>query len=315
VSAPATTDTSAERAWLTTAEKGSVLGIRFLVFLATIFGRGVAGAFMWLVTFYYVAFSARVRRVLRDYYRHLDGSRPSFVKLWKHVHTFARVALDRFFFAKGRDDKFVITRTGHEHLEHVARGPRGAILMTAHLGSQAAMSAGGHDAQLRINIVGYFKNARMINEVLAKLDPASSARVIHIEPGSATSVLRIKEKVDAGELIALAGDRLGLNDRAVEVEFLGARARFPTGPFVLAAMLRCPVYLVFALFRGGNRYDLFCEPLVDVVTAPRDRRDAALTDIVQRYAQRLEVYCRMAPDNWFNFYDLWSPAASTEGSK
>jgi predicted LPLAT superfamily acyltransferase len=26
---------------------------------------------------------------------------------------------------------------------------------------------------------------------------------------------------------------------------------------------------------------------------------------LKRYAQRLEHYCRMAPYNWFNFYDFW----------
>jgi predicted LPLAT superfamily acyltransferase len=26
----------------------------------------------------------------------------------------------------------------------------------------------------------------------------------------------------------------------------------------------------------------------------------------QRYADRLEHYCRLAPDNWFNFYDFWA---------
>jgi predicted LPLAT superfamily acyltransferase len=27
--------------------------------------------------------------------------------------------------------------------------------------------------------------------------------------------------------------------------------------------------------------------------------------LFQRYADRLEHYCRVAPYNWFNFYDFW----------
>ena len=27
--------------------------------------------------------------------------------------------------------------------------------------------------------------------------------------------------------------------------------------------------------------------------------------MAQRYADRLEHYTRLAPDNWFNFYDFW----------
>jgi len=26
---------------------------------------------------------------------------------------------------------------------------------------------------------------------------------------------------------------------------------------------------------------------------------------VQKYVERLEHYCRLAPYNWFNFYDYW----------
>ena len=33
----------------------------------------------------------------------------------------------------------------------------------------------------------------------------------------------------------------------------------------------------------------------------RDTFDEAF----QRYADRLEHYCRLATDNWFNFYDFW----------
>ena len=30
-----------------------------------------------------------------------------------------------------------------------------------------------------------------------------------------------------------------------------------------------------------------------------------LAQIVDRYVARLEHYCRIAPYNWFNFYDVW----------
>jgi predicted LPLAT superfamily acyltransferase len=42
------------------------------------------------------------------------------------------------------------------------------------------------------------------------------------------------------------------------------------------------------------------------VVLPRKDREAALREHVQRYVERLEHYCRLQPDNWFNFYDFWS---------
>jgi predicted LPLAT superfamily acyltransferase len=38
----------------------------------------------------------------------------------------------------------------------------------------------------------------------------------------------------------------------------------------------------------------------------RGKRDAMIRQCAERYAQRLEHYCRLAPFNWFNFYDFWA---------
>jgi hypothetical protein len=46
------------------------------------------------------------------------------------------------------------------------------------------------------------------------------------------------------------------------------------------------------------------------VSLPRAERDAAIRQLAQRYAKRLEYYTHLAPYNWFNFYDYW-PAEPT----
>ena len=38
---------------------------------------------------------------------------------------------------------------------------------------------------------------------------------------------------------------------------------------------------------------------------PRQQRAQAVLALIQRYAGRLEHYTRIAPYNWFNFYDFW----------
>ena len=47
----------------------------------------------------------------------------------------------------------------------------------------------------------------------------------------------------------------------------------PSGPYLLAALLRCPVYLTFGLFHEPNRYDLYCEPFADRIDLPRGARE------------------------------------------
>jgi predicted LPLAT superfamily acyltransferase len=163
------------------------------------------------------------------------------------------------------------------------------------------------EEELPLNIVGYFRNARLINGVLAKLNPVLATRVINVEQ-SMSFVLAVKERIDAGEMVALLGDRVGIGDRVVEVDLFGAPALLPAGPYWLAASLHCPVYLTFGLFHEPNRYDLYCEPFAERIELRRGERDGDARVWAQRYAERLEHYCRLAPDNWFNFYPVWKTA-------
>ena len=299
MSAPPVTATS----WLRTAERGSTLGIRLLIAICGLLGRGFTRALLVPIVFYFVLLAPQARRASRDYLKRL-GQPHGFGAVFAHCLRFAHVTLDRLFFALGKHQSFAITRTGKEHLVAVKQERRGAILLGAHLGSFEAMRAMAADNAHPLNIVGYFKNARLINGVLEKLNPDLAARVINVERNM-SFVLTLKERIDAGEMVAVLGDRVGLGDRVVEVDFFGARALMPAGPYWLAATLRCPVFLTFGLFHEPNRYDLYCEPFAERIELERGDRESAARVWPQRYAQRLEHYCRMAPDNWFNFYPVW----------
>jgi predicted LPLAT superfamily acyltransferase len=110
------------------------------------------------------------------------------------------------------------------------------------------------------------------------------------------------------------GDRLGLNERSTTAEFFGAPARFPTGPYIMASVLRCPVLTVFGTYVAPRRYVLRCELFAERVELPRKDRERALAGYVEQYARRLEHYARAAPDNWFNFYDFWYDSARDHGA-
>ena len=48
------------------------------------------------------------------------------------------------------------------------------------------------------------------------------------------------------------------------------------------------------------------EPFSDGADFGKDDRNATATALVRSYAARLEAYCRLAPYNWFNFFDFWA---------
>jgi predicted LPLAT superfamily acyltransferase len=294
--------------WKRVPEGGTVLGLRFVAAVCNIFGRRVAGYALWWVALYYTVANEGAVLASRSFLRRA-GLAGSWYQLQEHFWTFARVSLDRMLFLSGQLAPFDVHLTGHEHVMRAAKEGKGAILLGSHLGSFEAMRAAANQYKVPLWIVADFRNAARINGVLDALSPDAGVRAIGLDAADPSSVMQIREALNQGGLVAILADRLtDRNDRALSVPFFGAAARFPAGPYILAHLVGCPVFLVFATFAAPNRYDLLCEPFAEQVRLPRQGRSEALVTLASRYADRLEAETRRAPYNWFNFYDFWSPS-------
>jgi predicted LPLAT superfamily acyltransferase len=291
--------------WQDVAEKGGVSGVAFFALLATAVGRGAARALLPPVVLWFVLVHGGVRRASGDYLVRVLGRPPRLREIYRHVLTFAQVTLDRLFFAKGDLAPFALTVEGEEHLAQRIAARQGALLLLSHVGSFEVMRGLSRTRTMPVSSIADFRNARFITEVLRRINPEVDARLIPVVE-STTFVFTVEARIAAGEVVTTMGDRVGSDGKAVEVEFLGGRARFPTGPYLLASALRCPVLLAFATYEGPNRYHVRTEPFADAIELPRGGRDEALRAWAARYARRLEAVARAAPYNWFNFYDFWS---------
>ena len=176
---------------------------------------------------YFVAFAPAARRASRDYLKRV-GLPHDLRAVFAHCLRFGHCTLDRLFWALGESTRFQVTCTGREHLDGLVAARRGALLVGAHLGSFEAMRGMAARQAMPLNIVGYFKNARLVNGVLERLNPDAATRVIGVEPG-VDFVLKLKERIEAGELVALLADRVGLGERAVESTSSASACRFRRG--------------------------------------------------------------------------------------
>ena len=117
--------------------------------------------------------------------------------------------------------------------------------------------------------------------------------------------VRLGERVARGEFIAIAGDRVPVSGaRSATARFLGAPAPFPIGPYVLASAIGCPLFAM-ACTHEGDGYRVRFERFSERVLLPRGRRDEALAEQSQHFAQWLERQVRDAPYDWFNFFPFW----------
>lgn len=290
--------------WASQAERGSV----WLMHLYTKFilraGRGPSRAILHLICLYYFLLFSRARRASVQFLSKVLDSPPRWKDVYRHFYAFSAVLLDRVLFLAGRTQDFDVQIQGGELLFDMIRRKQGCLLLGSHLGSfEVARMLSFHAGNIPLKVLMHEENAFKVTHVLNSVNPDISESVIPI--GSHDLLIRVRECLERGNLVGILGDRHLSNRKSVRCRFLGEEAVFPTGPFLLASMLKVPVILFFGLYLGGNRYSVHFEMLAEEIELPAAERDEGLRKWVVRYVQRLEFYCRMAPYNWFNFYDYW----------
>jgi len=293
-------------AWNERQEAGSNFWLNAIRNLGLRFGRAPARLTLYPISLYFFLRRAPERRASRQYLERVLGRPVSAWTLLRHFHCFSCTILDRLFLLSERFKRFDIRTFGLKDLDRALAGGQGVLLIGSHLGSFDALrvlSLERPDVPVRI-LLDVEQSARLSN-VLNTLNPALAASIINARDAGPTVAIAIKQALDQNAIVALLADR-GRPNNAVQIaQFLGHPAPFPTAPWLLASALKVPVILAFGLYRGGNRYDLHFDAFADRIVIDRNRRPEDLAQILQRFAERLAHYARLAPYNWFNFYDFW----------
>jgi len=159
-----------------------------------------------------------------------------------------------------------------------------------------------------VTILVHTVHAQKFNAMLERLNPGIRMRLMQVTDFSPATAVALADRIRAGEFIAIAGDRVPVQgDRTARAGFLGAPADFPAGPWLIAAVLGCPVWGLACLHEGDG-YRASITPLADTVSLPRGRRQAALDDYAAQFAAWLEAGVRSSPYDWFNFFPFWNSA-------
>lgn len=289
--------------WAGQRERGSAPLVRLMLWIARHLGWHAGQALLYPITLYFLLTAPRARAASRDYLRRALGRKPGWRDVARHFFTFACAILDRVFLLTGQDRGFRLEAEGVEALRAVLEEGRGCILLGAHLGSFEVLRVFARQAPVGFRAVMFRGHAGAATRLLERLDPALAARVIDI--GAPDAMLRVRESLAGGEMVGFLGDRMTGQDRSLAVPFLGAEARFPAGPLLIASLLEAPVVLFHAVRLGPRRYAVRFEMLAHRIRIGRASREADLRHWLGVYAARLGAACRAHPFNWFNFYPFW----------
>jgi predicted LPLAT superfamily acyltransferase len=298
------------------AERGSLRALFLIRWIYAHLGRPVVMVLLGPIVAYFFATGGDARRASRDYLRTLWatprgreslGVRPTWRQAFRHFYEFAENIVDSMTAWSGDADRIRIDESGSESLLELVSQGRGGILLSAHIGSTDMLRVLSRRTGIVLNVLTFTRHAARINAFFDQLEPGQRMRLIHFEPGSITVALEIKSAIERGEFVGILGDRLWESERgrSVEVEFLGRRARFALGPFLLQATLGCPMLLTTCVRTSHARYAASTELFASPVAVPRSERVKYAEELARRYAAALERQCLRTPYQWFNFFAFW----------
>jgi predicted LPLAT superfamily acyltransferase len=305
--------------WASVAERGAYWGLGILALLYRVVGRYGCMVAVFPIALYFNLTSPAQRRASREFLRRAYQAKgvdynPGWLATFKHSFGFARKTVDTFAAWLGGIEPATIVAADKRAPDRVAESGQGILLIVSHFGNIEISRALLDDAQrARIKILVHTVHAENFARVLRQFRPEAMADTIQVTEMNPGTMFVLKEAIERGHWVAIAGDRTPVrgDERISIAPFFGHDAPFPQGPYVLAHLLECPVYLMFCIRQDGV-YRLHFEMFAERIKLPRREKQAAIGEWAARYAERLETFCLIDPFQWYNFYDFWQTPHSPE---
>lgn len=298
--------------WAQIEEATFVAGMWLLYRIHRWLGRYPFLLFLYPVVLYYWATRSLARRSSRQYLERLqqhcgafDGA-PTWRHELRHFLCFADTILDKLLAWSGRYRFERVHYQGLEPVQQLILEQRGAVFVVGHVGClELCQAVAERQPGMKLTVLVHTRHAQRFNRLLQRLNPGASVRLLQVTEVSAATAVDLAHRVQRGEFVAIAGDRVPVTDsKTASADFLGHPARFPVGAYVIAALLKCPLYFLACVHRDDG-YLIRFDRWSDRLELPRQQRDLVLQQCAQGFARWLENLLRESPYDWFNFFPFW----------
>jgi len=130
--------------------------------------------------------------------------------------------------------------------------------------------------------------------------------VIAIHNNDMSHIIQLHKAFQNKEILVMHGDRFLDGAETITKDFMGRKAKFPAGPFILASKFSVPLTVVFSMKEGFKKYHFYAFPAIEVARGrTKEELQKAVTEASDVYVTYLEQMVKKYPEQWFNFYDFW----------
>ena len=241
-----------------------------------------------LVIPFYMLFDGKGRRASFSFYRKRMGFGPlkSFAGVYRNFFAMGKIVIDRFAMYGGRTFSFDIDE--QNCLEDLSKGEKGFVVASSHVGNFELAGYSLSLGQKRLNALVYAAETEAVMAGRKKLFEQRNIRMVPVGEDM-QHLFVVSAALADGEVVAVPADRLFGSEKSVTCSFFGQDARFPAGPYALAAARDVPVVAVFVMKTGVTSY----------------RISAIKVDDAASFASVFEETVRKYPYQWFNFFNFW----------
>ncbi|WP_317898289.1 LpxL/LpxP family acyltransferase [Aurantibacillus circumpalustris] len=288
--------------------RGGLSGHKIFVFILNTFGLHIAYFFLRFVAFYFFLFSKSTKTSL-NYFRKIHGYKglKAYGATYQNYFLFGQILLDKVALLSGVKTNFTINHDGHnENLANLKSSGKGSILLSAHIGNWEIAGQMLDSLNTKFNVLMYDNEVEKMKEYMSRVMGKKSFNVIAIRDGDMGHLVELHKAFANNELVVMHGDRYLPGTATIEKNFMGKLAKFPAGPFVMAAKFGVPITLVFAVKETKNHYHFFARKPIEVKRArTKEDTDLVVKNSSDQYVRELEFMLKKYPTQWFNFYDFW----------
>jgi predicted LPLAT superfamily acyltransferase len=242
------------------------------------------------------------RKITYRYFRKRHGYN-KIKAAWKtyvNHYLFGQVVIDKFAMYAGKD--FETEIEGYEHFLKLASKDEGFIQLSSHVGNYEIAGYTLKADKKKFNALVFFGEKASVMQNRMKLFADTNIKMIAIRPDMG-HLFEIDEALTNGETVSMPADRIFGSQKKLTINFLGALADFPYGPFSVATMRGLDVVTVHVIKLSWNKYKIIVKPLIYNKTASRKDQ---IKELNLAYVNELERIVSQYPTQWYNYFDFWT---------
>ena len=213
---------------------------------------------------------------------------------------FGQVVVDKFAMYAGK--KFVVEIENYnEFIDRAARKEEGFVQLSAHIGNYEIAGYTLAVEGKRFNALVFAGEKASVMRNRNKMFTGTNISMIAIQLDM-SHLFEIDKALTDGGIVSMPADRINGSKKCIELDFLGAKAKFPLGPFSVATMRGLDVLAVNVMKDSLTSYKIYVTPLLYDKGATRQEQ---IKQLSEAYVAELEKRVRQYPEQWYNYFEFW----------